>query len=76
MKIMDQGLLAVGLGCASTLGYMRNGVSAGEVYKMHKLAGAYGRTTAMHFRGTPGTEVDEVNGIQELLANAAGLSWL
>jgi hypothetical protein len=74
MEILDQGLLAGGIGCASTLGYMRNGVTAREVYEMHKLAGSYGRTTAMHFRGTPGTEAEEVNGIQELLANAAALN--
>ena len=74
MEIMDQGLLAGAIGCGSTLGYMRSGVSAREVYEMQKLAGAYGRPTAMHFRGTPGTEVEEVNGIQELLANAAALN--
>jgi hypothetical protein len=28
---------------------------------------------AFHVRGTPGSEVEEVNGYQELLANAAAL---
>lgn len=116
LKVLDAGLQAGGIGCASTVGYMREGVSAREIYEMTKLAAAYGRTTAMHFRGTPGayllialnpnwtccvyiypyltatqffslltwvllllptcttgTEVAEVNGIQELLANAAAL---
>lgn len=73
LEIVDEGLMAGAVGCSSTVGYMRTGVSAREIFELQKLGGAYGRPTAMHFRGTPGTEVSEVNGIQELLANAAAL---
>lgn len=73
LQLLDEGLQAGGLGIGSTLGYMRNGVSAREFFEVQKLAGLYGRLTAAHFRYTPGTEVSESNGIQELLANAAAL---
>jgi hypothetical protein len=52
---------------------MREGVSTREIYELQKLAGAYGRQIGMHFRGTPGNDVAEVNGIQEMLSNAAAL---
>jgi len=58
---------------SSTVGYMRAGVSARELFEVVKIAANYNRPTACHFRGTPGNEVMEVNGIQELLANAAAL---
>ena len=70
---IDEGLRQGGIGIGSTLGYMREGVSTREVYELQKLAGFYGRQLGMHFRGTPGNDVDEVNGIQEMLANAAAL---
>ncbi|WP_220718268.1 amidohydrolase family protein [Agarivorans litoreus] len=73
LSTTDEGLRQGGIGIGSTLGYMRDGVSAREVFEMQKLAGLYGRPIAMHFRGTPGNEVTEVNGIQEMLANAAAL---
>ncbi len=66
-------LAAGGLGIGSTLGYMRDGVSAREFFELQRLAGHYGRQTGAHFRYTPGTDVTEANGIQELLANAAAL---
>jgi N-acyl-D-glutamate deacylase len=52
---------------------MREGVSAREIYELQKLSGLYGRQISIHFRRTPGNDVDEVNGIQEMLANAAAL---
>jgi N-acyl-D-glutamate deacylase len=52
---------------------MRDGVSGREFFELQKLAGLFGRQTGAHFRYTPGTEVTESNGIQELLANAAAL---
>ena len=73
MDIVDQGLQAGCVGVSSTLGYMRSGTSCREVFELQKLGAAYNRPAAMHFRGTPGDEVGEVTGIQELLANAAAL---
>jgi len=73
LELLDEGLQAGGLGLGSTLGYMRDGVSAREFFELQRLAGRYGRQTGAHFRYTPGNEVTESNGIQELLANAAAL---
>lgn len=73
LKIMDEGLRQGALGIGSTLGYMRAGVSSREIFELQKLAGLYGRQIGMHFRLTPGSDVDEVLGIQEMLANAAAL---
>ncbi len=73
LKIMDEGLLQGGIGIGSTLGYMRSGVSSREIYELQKLSGQYGRQIGMHFRLTPGNDVEEVLGIQEMLANAAAL---
>ncbi|WP_272700752.1 amidohydrolase family protein [Desulfovibrio sp. Fe33] len=70
---IDEGLQQGGLGIGSTLGYMRAGVSAREVYELQRLGNRYGRFIDMHFRYTPGDDVGEVNGIQEMLANAAAL---
>ena len=73
LRTMDEGLQAGAVGVGSTLGYMRNGVSAREAFEIQKLSAAYGRQAGFHFRYTPGTETTEANGIQELLANAAAL---
>ena len=73
LQLLDEGLKEGGLGIGSTLGYMRDGVSAREFFEVQKLAGLYGRQTGAHFRYTPGTDTTEANGIQELLANAAAL---
>ena len=73
LQLLDEGLQAGGLGVGSTLGYMRDGVSTREFFEVQRLAGLYGRQTGAHFRYTPGTDVTETNGIQELLANAAAL---
>jgi hypothetical protein len=73
LKIMDEGLRQGAIGIGSTVGYMRAGVSSREIYELQKLSGLYGRQIGMHFRLTPGTDVDEVMGIQEMLANAAAL---
>lgn len=70
---MDEGLRKGGLGIGSTVGYMRAGVSSREIFELQKLAGKYGRYINMHFRLTPGDDVQEVMGIQEMLANAAAL---
>jgi len=71
---MDEGLRQGGLGIGSTLGYMRAGVSSREVFELQRLSGNYGRFINIHFRLTPGDDVQEVMGIQEMLANAAALN--
>ena len=73
LQLLDEGLKEGALGIGSTLGYMRDGVSAREFFEVQRLAGLYGRQTGAHFRYTPGTDTTESNGIQELLANAAAL---
>ena len=73
LALVDEGLQQGGLGIGSTLGYMREGVSAREIFELQKLSGYYGRFMNMHFRYTPGNDVGETNGIQEMLANAAAL---
>jgi len=73
LKIVDEGLRQGGIGVGSTVGYMRAGVSSREIYELQKLSGLYGRQIGMHFRNTPGNDVEEVLGIQEMLANAAAL---
>ncbi|WP_100626940.1 amidohydrolase family protein [Algoriphagus formosus] len=73
LKMMDEGLRKGGIGIGSTVGYMREGVSSREIFELQKLAGAYGRQIGMHFRLTPGSDVEETLGIQEMLANASAL---
>lgn len=73
LKNLDAGLCQGGIGIGSTVGYMREGVSAREIFELQKLSGLYGRQIGMHFRNTPGNDVQEINGIQEMLANAAAL---
>ncbi len=73
LALVDEGLQQGGLGIGSTVGYMREGVSTREIFELQKLSGRYGRFINMHFRYTPGDDVGEVNGIQEMLANAAAL---
>ena len=70
---LDEGLRLGAVGIGSTLGYMRDGVSAREIMEIQKLSASYGRQVGLHVRGTPGTDVEETNGNQELLANAAAL---
>ena len=73
LRLLDAGLAAGAAGIGSTLGYMRDGASAREVYEIQRVAGRYGRPCGFHFRYTPGTDTTESNGIQEMLANAAAL---
>jgi len=73
LALIDEGLQQGGLGIGSTVGYMREGVSAREIFELQKLSGRYDRFIDMHFRYTPGDDTGEVNGIQEMLANAAAL---
>ena len=73
LRVLDTGLAAGAVGIGSTLGYMRDGASAREVFEIQRVAGRYGRPCGFHFRYTPGTDTSESNGIQEMLANAAAL---
>ena len=67
LQVIDEGLRAGGIGIGSTLGYMRDGVTAREMFEVQKLGAKYGRQTGIHFRNTPGTATAEVNGVQEQL---------
>jgi cytosine/adenosine deaminase-related metal-dependent hydrolase len=73
MNTLDAGLQAGAIGIGSTLGYMP-GVTAQEMFNVQELAAGYGRQTSVHLRHTPGTATTEVNGAQEILANAAALN--
>jgi N-acyl-D-glutamate deacylase len=73
LRLLDAGLAAGAAGIGSTLGYMRDGASAREVFEIQRVAGRYGRPCGFHFRYTPGTDTGESNGIQEMLANAAAV---
>jgi cytosine/adenosine deaminase-related metal-dependent hydrolase len=73
LSLIDEGLRGGALGIGSTVGYMRDGVSSREIFELQKLSGLYGRYIDMHFRLTPGSDVQETLGIQEMLANAAAL---
>jgi len=73
LQIMDKGLQQGAVGIASTLGYMREGISSREVYEAQKVAARYGRAYQAHTRYTPDNDVGEANGAQELIANAMAL---
>jgi N-acyl-D-glutamate deacylase len=73
LRVLDAGIASGAIGIGSTLGYMRDGASAREVFEIQRVAARYGRPCGFHFRYTPGTDTSETNGIQEMLANAAAL---
>ncbi len=72
LGIIDQGLRLGAVGVASTVGYFP-GATAREMFEVQRLGGSYDRATFVHTRYTPGTSTTTVNGIQEVLANAAAL---
>ena len=72
LEMLEEGLQAGALGVGSTLGYMP-GVTGKGLYDIQALAGRYGRQISVHLRRTPGTDIDEINGAQEILANAVAL---
>ncbi len=72
LAMLDEGLRLGALGNVSTLGYWPGALSR-EMFEVQRLAAKYGRLTAVHTRYTPGNEVTEVNGAQEILANAVAL---
>jgi hypothetical protein len=73
LKVLDEGLRAGAIGIGSTLGYMRDGVTARELFEVQRVAANYGRQTSVHLRYTPGNATTEPNGAQEVLANALAL---
>lgn len=73
LEEIDKGLQAGAVGIGSTVGYMREGVSSREMYEVQKVGARYGRPTGAHTRYTLGTDTTEVNGAQELVANALAL---
>lgn len=70
--LLEDGLQAGALGIGTTLGYMP-GVDGEALYAVQALAAGYGRQLSVHLRRTPGTNTDEINGAQEILANAVAL---
>lgn len=73
LEEIDKGLQAGAVGIGSTVGYMRSGVSSREMFEVQKVGARYGRATGAHTRYTLGTDTSEVNGAQELIANAIAL---
>ena len=73
LKIIDQGLCDGAVGIGSTVGYMREGITAREMFETQKIAANYNRQTCVHLRYTPGNTTTEVNGAQEIIANALTL---
>ncbi len=73
LQVLDDGLRAGAIGIGSTLGYMRDGATAREMFEVQKVAANYGRQTGVHLRYTPGDSTTEPIGAQEVLANALAL---
>lgn len=73
LQILDEGLRAGAIGLGSTVGYMRGGVTAREMFETQRVTANYGRLVSVHLRTTPGTSTTEPNGAQEILGNALAL---
>lgn len=73
LQNLDEGLRAGAIGIGSTVGYMRDGSTAREMFEVQRVAANYGRQTSVHLRYTPGDNTTEVVGAQEILANALAL---
>ncbi|MCA0899189.1 amidohydrolase family protein [Microbulbifer agarilyticus] len=72
LSLIDEGLRQGAISVASTVGYLP-GASAREMFEVQRVGANYGRPTSVHLRYTPGTDTTEVNGAQEVLANAIAL---
>lgn len=74
--ILDEELRQGALGIGSLIGYAQKAIVTYEMYTSQKLAGQYGRVTAVHHRfhpsATPPTEGPI--GAKELIANAMALN--
>jgi cytosine/adenosine deaminase-related metal-dependent hydrolase len=73
LRLVDEGLRQGALAISSTLGYMP-GATAREVMELQRVGARYGRPTTFHLRNTPGNATEEINGAQEILANALALN--
>ncbi len=75
-EILDEELRQGALGIGSLIGYAGKAIVSYEMYTTQKLAGKYGRVTAVHHRfhpsATPPTEGPI--GAKELIANAMALN--
>jgi hypothetical protein len=75
-RILDEELRQGALGIGSLIGYAQRAIVTYEMYTTQKLAGQYGRVTAVHHRfhpsATPPTEGPI--GAKELIANAMALN--
>ncbi len=71
-KILDEGLRKGALGVASTVGYMRKGVTTYEMFEAQRAAARYGRLSAAHPRFHPSsqTPTEAPLGFDELFTNA------
>ncbi|MGR5468075.1 aminoacylase [Vibrio astriarenae] len=70
---VNKGMMAGGINFASTLGYMRDGVTSKELYELQKVAASYGRHTGAHTRFTPDGATFENLGAMEVIGNAVAL---
>jgi hypothetical protein len=75
-ETLDEELRQGALGIGSTIGYANKGIITYEMYTSQKLAGAYGRLTAVHHRFHPSaaTPTEGQIGAKELIANAMALN--
>ena len=75
-EILDEELRQGALGIGSTMGYAGKGIITYEMYTSQKLAGAYGRLTAVHHRFHPSaaTPTEAQMGAKEIIANAMVLN--
>ena len=75
-EILDEELRQGALGIGSLIGYAGKGIITYEMYTSQKLAGAYGRLTAVHHRFHPSaaTPTEDQMGAKELIANAMALN--
>jgi len=75
-EILDEELRQGALGIGSTIGYAAEGIITYEMFTSQKLAGAYGRLTAVHHRFHPSasTPTEGQIGAKELIANAMALN--
>lgn len=72
--LLDEGLRQGALGLASTVAYMRDGLSTYEQFQAQKAAARYGRLTAVHGRMHGNNKDPEgPHGFNEVYANASVL---
>jgi len=65
LRILEEGERESAIGIGSIVGYMRDGVSAREMFGGQRIAARCGRQTSLHLRNSPGTAPEEANGAQE-----------